>query len=100
MDEWQIQEKKLRTLNAYRPDSRLLLRVMLEPAEDSQLDAQARITLSPKHREYAGIKDEVLIVGQLDKIELWNPQAYEEYKKNNLTKSYEQIAAETMGQQG
>lgn len=96
-DEWDIQEQKLRDLNVYLPEPRLFLRVMLEHAVDAQLDAQSRIMIPPGHREYAGINDDVLIVGMLEKIELWNPTAYEEYKKNNLKKTYEEIAAETMG---
>jgi DNA-binding transcriptional regulator/RsmH inhibitor MraZ len=32
--------------------------------------------------DYAGIKNEVLILGVLERIELWDPTVYLEYEKN------------------
>jgi MraZ protein len=95
-DEWVVQEQKLRATNTYVPQGRLLLRVMLEYAEEVQLDTQARIMIPPDYREYANIQDEVQIVGTLDKIEIWNPNVYEEYKKK-IDKTREEIAAQVMG---
>jgi len=44
-----------------------------------------------------GIKDEVLIIGALDKIELWNTKVYEEYLAAQ-SETYESIAAKVMTQ--
>ncbi|TAK59895.1 MAG: division/cell wall cluster transcriptional repressor MraZ [Bacteroidetes bacterium] len=98
-DNWAIEQQKLSKLNKYLPENRYVLRVMLEPVEETTLDAQSRIIIPQRHRDYAGIKDEVLILGMLEKIELWNPQAYEEYKKKNDNKTYEDVVAETLGRQ-
>ena len=95
LDEWNKLEANLRGLSSYNSQHRLFLRAILELAQDSQLDAQARITIPPELREYAGIQNEVRIIGTLDKIELWNPKVYEEYKKNQ-SESYESIAASVM----
>lgn len=95
LDEWNKLEANLRGLSSYNSQHRLFLRAILELAQDSQLDAQARITIPPELREYAGIQNEVRIIGTLDKIELWNPKIYEEYKKNQ-SESYESIAASVM----
>jgi len=95
LDEWNKLEANLRGLSSYNSQHRLFLRAILELAQDSQLDAQARITIPPELREYAGIQNEVRIIGTLDKIELWNPNIYEEYKKNQ-SESYESIAASVM----
>jgi len=46
-------------------------------------DSQNRVLLSPEHRRYAAIEDEVVIRGCGNYIELWSPQALEEYKKLN-----------------
>jgi MraZ protein len=95
MDEWNKMESNLRKLSSGDPLHRLFLRTICEYAQESTLDAQARITIPPELRDYAGIQNEVRIIGVLDKIELWNPKVYEEYK-NSQSESYESIAAKIM----
>ena len=96
LDEWQKNEQRLRSLNTYHLEHRKALRVLLENADEVQLDGQARVMIPVEHREYAQLKDDVHIVGTLDKIELWNPQVYQEYK-NNFTETYEEIATKVLG---
>ncbi|MDO9027339.1 MAG: division/cell wall cluster transcriptional repressor MraZ [Candidatus Roizmanbacteria bacterium] len=82
LDEWAKVEQELRKLSNYNPDHRLFSRTILDLASDVQLDSQARITIPTELRQYAGIDSEVIIIGTLDKIELWNPKIYSEYKNN------------------
>ncbi|MBU1299650.1 MAG: division/cell wall cluster transcriptional repressor MraZ [Bacteroidetes bacterium] len=95
LDEWAKVEQELRKLSNYNPDHRLFSRTILDIASDVQLDSQARITIPAELRQYAGIDSEVIIIGTLDKIELWNPQIYSEYK-NNQSETYESVAAKVM----
>lgn len=95
LDEWNKLEQHLRNLSSYNPQDRLFMRVLLEYAKESQLDGQARITISQQLLDYAGIKNEVRIIGVLDKIELWHPTIYEEYLSSQ-SESYESIAARVM----
>jgi MraZ protein len=95
IDEWNKLEANLRNLSSYDPQHRRFIRAILELAQESQIDSQARISIPPELREYASIQNEVRIIGTLDKIELWNPKIYEEYK-NNQPESYESIAATVM----
>jgi MraZ protein len=44
---------------------------------------------------YAKIEKEVMILGALKKIEIWNPKVYEEYL-NQSPQTYEEIAAKVM----
>jgi len=37
-------------------------------------DSQGRIRIKDKLLEFAGLKDQVIMVGALDKFELWNPE--------------------------
>ena len=46
-------------------------------------DSQSRVQLTPEHRRYAGIEDDVVICGCGNYVELWSPGALEEYKKQN-----------------
>ncbi len=97
VDEWNKVEQKLRNLSSYNAQDRRFMRELLELAHETQLDAQARLSIPQELREYAGIQNEVRIIGTLDKIEVWNPKVYEEYK-NNHPETYENVAEKVMRQ--
>ncbi|MCE5198369.1 MAG: division/cell wall cluster transcriptional repressor MraZ [Armatimonadota bacterium] len=46
-------------------------------------DSQFRVMLTPEHRRYAGITEEVVIVGRGMCIELWSPEALAQYQSEN-----------------
>jgi len=94
-DEWGKIEANLRKLSAYDPEHRRFVRIFLEPAVETQLDVQARLSIPQELREHAEIHGEVRIIGALERIELWNPAVYDEYK-NKQSESYESIAARVM----
>ena len=95
IDEWNKLEAHLRNLSSYNPEHRRFKRAILEFAQESQLDSQARITIPPELRDYASIQNETRIIGTLEKIELWNPKEYDEYKSSQ-PETYESIAAKVM----
>src|ERR1041385_2021455 len=95
IDEWNKLEQNLRNLSSYDPEHRRFIRTFLELALESQLDGQSRLSIPQELREYASIHGEVRILGMLDKIELWDPKIYEEYK-NSQPESYESVAARVM----
>ena len=95
IDEWNKLEQNLRNLSSYDPQHRQFIRSLLELASESQLDGQARLSIPQELREYASIQGEVRIIGTLDKIEIWDPKIYQEYK-NSQPESYEDIAAKVM----
>ena len=97
LDEWNKLEERLRELSSYNPQDRLFMRAILEYAKESQLDGQARIMIPQQLLDYAGIRNEVRVIGVLDKIELWNPKIYEDYLAAQ-SESYESIAAKVMTQ--
>ena len=98
-DEWNKIESDLRKLSAYDSDHRRFVRTFLEPAIESQLDVQARISIPVELREYADIRGEARIIGALERIELWNPKIYDEYKQNH-SETYESIASKVMRDHG
>ncbi len=95
LDQWQQIEAKLLNLNAYQPKDGKFIRMILQNATDDTLDTQSRILIPQNLLQYAKIEKEVLILGALKKIELWNPQVYADYLKQT-PETYEQIAAEVM----
>ncbi len=100
MDFWkELVEEKLNSLNQFDPQQMRFLRMFLMEAEEQTLDSQSRILIPKKLLNYAGIEKEVLILGAMNKIEIWNPETYKKYLEESDI-SYEQIAAEVMSNSG
>jgi MraZ protein len=91
LDEWSKLEESIRLLSPTNPQHRFFTRTLLENAIESQLDGQSRITIPRELLQLAAIVNEVLILGVLERIEVWNPQTYREYQKKQ-PESYENIA--------
>lgn len=77
-DEWARRVRALRSLPAGRA-GRYYKRVTVGEARECKIDAHNRILVPPEILARAGITNAVLIVGQLDHLELWQPKAYEAY---------------------
>jgi MraZ protein len=92
---WQNIEDKLKLLNNFNQREQRFLRIILQNAHEDKMDAQSRILISQSLLQYAQIENEVLILGTLKKIELWNPKVYKEYLENS-TETFEQIASDVM----
>lgn len=98
LDEWCKVEEQLKKLSSYNSDHRFLARQILSVANDVELDSQARIIIPGELRSFAQIKDEILIIGVLERIELWSPKVYEEYVNSQLD-SVETIAEKIINNQ-
>ncbi|MDE0885334.1 MAG: division/cell wall cluster transcriptional repressor MraZ [Myxococcota bacterium] len=80
-DEWEKKEEVLLGLSEFDNDAMDLQRIMVGEASDSPLDAQGRILVPTLMRNEAELGNKILLVGVLNRIELWNPERYEEKKR-------------------
>lgn len=55
-------------------------RYMLAYAEDQRLDAQGRITIPPKMRDYAGLDKDIVLNGAGKRLEIWAADAWARYE--------------------
>lgn len=78
LPEWQIIEQKLTTLSSMNPAERRLQRLLLGHAEDCQMDKSGRILIAPTLRQHADLEKKIMIIGQLNKFELWSDAAWQE----------------------
>jgi MraZ protein len=62
--------------------ARDLRRYFFSAAESVKLDDQGRFVIPGDLLEYAGISDEVTIIGAGDHFEIWNPENWRELLKN------------------
>lgn len=76
--EWEILAEKISKLPTTNEAARNFSRFMFSSAFDSIPDRQGRILLPQNLREYAGIQSETVIIGVMNKLEIWNPAKWTE----------------------
>ena len=54
-------------------------RVLFSGADEGKPDKQGRIGIPAHLREYAGLERDVVVIGVMDKVEIWNPARWEEF---------------------
>ena len=82
--EWKKIENELRKLSSVSGIHRTFVRQIARSATPSMCDKQGRIMISPSLISYSSLKRETLIIGMINKIEIWNPDILEKVDKNNI----------------
>ncbi len=84
LEQWKEIENNLRNLSSVKNIHRTFVRDTARYASPSTYDKQGRITLTPSLTEYAGLEKDVLIIGMINKIEIWNPNTLKMVDQQNL----------------
>ena len=82
--EWKKIELELRNLSSVSGIHRTFVRQIARSATPSTCDKQGRIMINPSLISYAGIEKEALIIGMINKIEIWNIDILKKVDKENL----------------
>jgi len=91
-EEWEKFVEKLRTLPENQKNVRRLLRILLSGASTVEVDKQGRLLLPQNLREAANITKEVTIIGVLNKVEIWDSEAWQRYTEDEEGLSLEDAA--------
>lgn|SRR3990170_7864250 len=92
LDEWRQLEERIRKQSTLQKDIRAFLRLFYSGATETAVDGQGRILIPPPLREKAGLAREVMIVGVLNKIEIWSKARWEEFLAGSPV-TFEDVAA-------
>ena len=84
LEQWKEIENNLRNLSSVKNIHRTFVRDTARYASPSTYDKQGRITLTPSLTEYAILEKDVLIIGMINKIEIWNPNTLKMVDQQNL----------------
>ena len=76
--QWDVLEKQLSGFPNVDQRTRRMQRLLIGHATECEMDGQGRILLPPTLREFAGLDKRVMLVGQVNKFELWDEQAWGE----------------------
>ena len=69
---WEPIQAQLMSLSSFNDKIRGLQRLLVGHADDVELDAAGRILVPPALRRYASLDKRVVLVGQGQKLELWD----------------------------
>ena len=83
---WNPIANKINKMNDLVPSVRDFKRLFMNGATPMELDSADRLLLSRQLLEYAGIKKDMIIAAQGNKVELWDKDTYYEYLRQNAAK--------------
>ncbi|QPG06280.1 division/cell wall cluster transcriptional repressor MraZ [Salinimonas marina] len=72
LPEWEEIELKLSKFSSTIPAERRLKRLLLGYATEGEMDKNGRFLLSSPLRQRAHLNKEIMLVGQLNKLEIWD----------------------------
>ena len=76
LPEWEEIELKLRKFSSMIPSERRMQRLLLGYATECEMDKSGRVLLSLPLRKHATLDKEVMLVGQLNKLEIWDAETW------------------------
>ena len=95
MAAWQELAGRLAQLPLSKANTRSFARFLLAGAMDVELDKQGRIVIPEYLRSFAGIHKSVVVTGLYNRMEVWDADAWEQYRKGAEQGSAD--IAETLG---
>jgi MraZ protein len=72
LPDWEQIERKLMSLPSLHERSRRLQRLMVGHATELELDGQGRLLVPPELREFARLTRHAMLIGQGNRLELWD----------------------------
>jgi MraZ protein len=67
-------------------------RLLFSGASEEQVDRQGRLSIPSALREFSRLEGDAVLAGVSDHIEIWNPQAWEEYQ-TRMRDQFEEMAS-------
>lgn len=96
--EWRVFAQKLSKLSMGKSDDRGFSRAMLSGAFEVEIDSIGRILIPDALKEYAGLREKVVLTGVYDRVEVWEEGAWKTYKQEMISGA--DRMAEELGSRG
>jgi MraZ protein len=81
--EWERLEAQLAALPAFSKPVKALSRLLTSRASDCEIDIQGRILLPASLRAAAGLGREAVVIGVLNRIEVWAPEPWDSFLRDS-----------------
>ena len=93
LDIWRQKEEELLKLSSKLREHRAFKRQSTRFATPLKFDSQGRVAIPANLLHHAGIEKEVVIIGMIDEIEIWDPATLERYEETEFQLDAEDIEA-------
>jgi transcriptional regulator MraZ len=93
LEEWERVEEKIRSVPQMQKEVKDYMRFVFSAATECELDRQGRILIPLALRERAGITKNVVVVGIINKIEVWDRATWDARRSQNSDKISEALAS-------
>jgi MraZ protein len=90
-EEWTKLEQKLLELPSLQMEVRNFLRRFVSSGIECEVDGNGRVLLPPSSREFAGLSREAVLVGLMNKFEIWSRERWDEFMRRS-DGSFEEIS--------
>jgi MraZ protein len=74
--------ERLREAPVSNKATRDYVRMFSSASSDETPDKQGRITVPPKLREWANLSKDVVVIGAMNRLEIWDESAWEAYSES------------------
>jgi MraZ protein len=84
LNEFEAIERKVASLSSFHPESRRLKNIFIGHATEVNLDGSGRILIPQNLRQFVGLDKKVALVGQGNKLAVWNDDVWNETRDSWL----------------
>lgn len=95
---WEQELARLKAKNQYVKKNRAFLRMFLNGALKVELDGNGRMLVPKRLMEQVGLKKEIILVAQIDKVEIWDKATYDKWMEEPDF-DFEELAEDVMGEE-
>jgi MraZ protein len=84
LHEWEEIELKLARLSTMNTAERRIIRLTLGYASEGDMDKNGRFLLPPPLRQHAKLDKQIMLVGQLNKFEIWDADIWQKQIEEDI----------------
>ena len=77
-EQFELQMEAMLERAATGRSERHMARVWASNSQELEIDRQGRMSIPPRLRAYAGLEGDVLVLGAIDRVELWNRELWDQ----------------------
>ena len=93
--EWRLVESRFKQIPFTKAEGRKFNRMFFSGAAEVQVDGLGRILVPKTLKDFAAIKDDVVIVGVSSRIEVWSKDRWQAFYETSR-QSFEEVAERVM----
>lgn len=98
LDDWKSVEERLRQVNAYDSrENRMVRKALIAGAVYVEFDSAGRLNIPKTLSDYAGLDKDIVLAGDIDKIEIWDKSKYNKLFESLTPERLSAMASQILG---